>query len=332
LGLKFTAAGKTDIGLVRSGNEDSFRIIDDSNLFIVADGMGGHQAGEVASKEACDIIDLCFTQMADEILADDVLAIPAKFPKVGELMVKSIRIANRSIYRKSVNDASLAGMGTTIVAAVIDGNMINIAHAGDSRAYRLTGDKLVQLTSDHSWVAELQKNGMYTEAEANQMAGKNVITRALGVHDAVDIDYRCDKLTEGETYIFCTDGLCGFAEDEIIYSVASQCGGDVQKICDNLVNLANDRGGQDNVTVVAVRIDKIDEDPICDIIRPVTVAREADETIERENELVAKIDESKAQIAEVLSHTENKTGVVPFIFVIVAIIIILVLVYLSVFK
>jgi protein phosphatase len=324
------AAGKTDIGLVRSGNEDNFRIVEESNLFIVCDGMGGHQAGEVASLEACDIVETCFSELADQVSNDETLSIPADFPKAGDLLIRSIRLANRSIYKKAINDSNLSGMGTTIVAAVVEDNQICIAHVGDSRAYKMADSKLIRLTTDHSWVAELEKSGMYSNAEAAQVAGKNVITRALGVNETVEIDFRADRIYPGEIYLFCSDGLCGFAEDDVIFDAAAECKGDVQKICDKLVMLANQRGGQDNVTVVAIKIVEASEEPEYQNIEPVVISKESDTAIARENEIVDSIEQSKIQVEELLSHEKSGSGVLPFILVIIAIIVIIILIFLSI--
>lgn len=334
MSIKYTCAGKTDIGLVRSGNEDCFRIIEESDLFIVCDGMGGHQAGEVASKEACEIIGHCFGAMANEVSGDPNLAVPAKFPSAGDLLIRSIRIANRSVYKKSISNAELNGMGTTIVAAVLEDSLISIAHAGDSRAYKLTGEKLIPLTTDHSWVAELQKTGMFNESEAAQVAGKNVITRALGVHETVEIDFRADKIAAGDTFIFCTDGLCGYADDPDIFEAARECKGDLHRICENLVKLANQRGGQDNVTVVALRIEEITKESTYDTVQPVTISRESDIAIERENEVVEAIDDIKVKTEVVRTQVkkQSKYNIIPLIFIIMAILVILILIYLSVFK
>lgn len=330
MSTKLSVAGKTDIGLVRTGNEDNFRIVEESDLFIVCDGMGGHQAGEVASLEACDIVESCFSELADQISNDEKLSIPADFPKAGDLLVKSIRLANRSIYKKSINNSELTGMGTTIVAAVFEDNQICIAHVGDSRAYKMTESKLIQLTTDHSWVAELQKSGMYTNAEAAQVAGKNVITRALGVSETVEIDFRADKVYPGEIYIFCSDGLCGFAEDDVIFNAAAEGNGDVHKICDKLVQLANQRGGQDNVTVVAIKVDEATGEPKCQNVEPVVISKESDAAIARENEIVDTIENSKKRVEELLSHEKPGSGILPFILVIIAIVVIIVFIFLSI--
>ncbi len=334
MSIKYSYAGKTDIGLVRSGNEDYYKVIEGNNLFLVCDGMGGHQAGEVASKEACVIIEHCFGSLANDIFGVPNLAIPAKFPASGDLLVRSIRIANRSVYIKSISDVELNGMGTTIVGAVLEDNIISIAHAGDSRAYKLTTEQLIPLTTDHSWVAELQKTGMFDENEAAQVAGKNVITRALGVHETVEVDFRADKIQKGDTFILCTDGLCGYANDSDIFAAARECKGDLRRICDNLVKLANQRGGQDNVTVVALRIDEITDESSFEPVQPVTISRESDIAIESENEIVNVIDDIKVKTEVVRTHVErqSKYNIIPLIFIILAVAFILVLVYLSVFK
>ncbi len=327
LKIEYKVAGKTDKGLVREGNEDFFKINQDQNLFIVCDGMGGHQAGEVASKEACEVVEYCFTNLADRINSRAELDLSDKLPVNGDLLVKSIRIANRSIYIRSRSSSSLSGMGTTIVAMALDEGLINIAHAGDSRAYRFYDEKLTRLTTDHSWVTELQNSGNMTEEEANQIAGKNVITRALGVNERVDIDYRADRLTDGEIYILCSDGLCGFAEDEEIQSVVADCDNDVDKIVKSLVQLGNDHGGQDNITVVALKIDHSEVSEDTSVYPPVTVSKENDEAITVENEIVNAILDLKKSLA---AGEEEKTEVIveqggsklPLIFIFVLFIIV----------
>lgn len=295
--IDYSIAGKTDKGLVREGNEDFLKINQDQNLFVVCDGMGGHQAGEVASREACEVIEYCFTELADEINSKAELNLPDKLPPKGDLLIKAIRIANRSIYIRSRSSSALSGMGTTVVAMALDEGLISVAHAGDSRAYRYYDEKLIRLTNDHSWVSELQASGNMSEEEANQIAGKNVITRALGVNERVDIDYRADQLTDGEIYILCSDGLCGFAEDEEIQSVVADSEEDVDKIVKNLVQLGNDHGGQDNITVIALRIDKSEAPDDTSVYPPVTISKESDEALTVENGIVNAILDLKKSLA-----------------------------------
>ena len=322
MNLKITSAGKTDIGLVRKTNEDSIWINEELDLYIVCDGMGGHQAGEVASKEACDVIHYCFSNLASEISGDSVLSIPADFPVRGDLLVKSIRIANRSIYIKSRSRSDYSGMGTTIVAAVLQDDIINIAHVGDSRAYLFSNNNLFPLTMDHSWVAELEQSGQYTRQEVAKMANKNVITRALGIHETVEIDLRARRVKPGDIYIMCSDGLCGYASDDEIYSVVRECNGDVDMITENLVQMANDHGGVDNVTVAAIRIEKVEGTSDIPELDPVTVSVEGDEAVLRENQIVESIVKLRqnTEVIEQKPQPQSNKGFYALIFFIIIVI------------
>lgn len=339
MNVDIAVAGKTDKGLVRSGNEDSFKIVRGQNLFIVCDGMGGHQAGEVASNEACITIEKCFTQMADAILGASGLKLPADFPERGDLLVKSIRLANRSIYTLAMSNNNYNGMGTTIVAAALQDDLLNMAHVGDSRIYRMVDDQLIRMTTDHSWVTELKQTGAFTEAEAAEFTNRNVITRALGVRENVEVDFRADKVKAGEIYIFCSDGLCGYAEDGEILGAAKECGDDVSMIADTLVRLANDHGGQDNVTVIALRIVSVDGKSNLKEVAPVTVSNEDEQVILKENEFVDKLRAQKKSevIPENNSKTESPDETVktkprnlPLILIFIVFIIVVILIYLSV--
>jgi len=327
LNLKVTSAGKTDVGLVRSSNEDCIWTDDELNLFLVCDGMGGHLAGEVASKEACEIIQYCFSNLTDEISHDSVLKIPATFPVRGDLLVRSIRVANRSIYIKSRSRSDYSGMGTTIVAAALQDDLINIAHVGDSRAYLFADNALVPLTTDHSWVAELEQSGQYSKQEVAMMANKNVITRALGIHETVEIDFRARRVRQNDIYIFCSDGLCGYASDEEIFTVVRECGGDVEKITDNLVQMANDRGGADNVSIVALRIDQVEGKTDLAEVAPVTVPHESDEAILRENQIVESILKLREETREIIQTPPPKSGKGMMVAIIVVLLVIVVLIY-----
>ena len=329
MGLKFAVAARTDIGLVRQVNEDCYKIDNENNLFIVCDGMGGHQAGEVASKEACTVINYCFSDIAEEVSADDALRVSSEFPPGGELLVRSIRIANRSIYIRSRSRSDLTGMGTTVVAAVLEDDLINIAHVGDSRAYRIEDDRLVQLTTDHSWVSELQKSGQYTEEEASQAINRNIITRALGVRERVETDYRADRLKAGDKYLLCTDGLCGYASDGEILAVVKPCGHDIDKMVDNLIRLANDRGGQDNVTVMILRIDAVGGGSSSSPVKPVTISTESDDTMLRENQILHSIIKLQEDTQKIVleARLKKRSSTVPVMIFAVAVIILIVLAY-----
>ncbi|MDH3889777.1 MAG: protein phosphatase 2C domain-containing protein [candidate division Zixibacteria bacterium] len=256
MALRYNVVGRTDVGLVRPGNEDTLHIDRESNVLAVCDGMGGHQAGEVASQSASQTIRTIFKHLHDELLADPDLALEQTLPSSGELLVKAIRLANREIHNRSTNDPALSGMGTTVVAVALEDNVMSVAHVGDSRAYRLEERQLVPLTTDHSWVAEMQSKQLMSSAEGLGSVGKNVITRALGVRENVEVDYRLVFVDPGDTFVLCSDGLCGFAEDDEIFATAEKAGGDLKRIVDDLIQMANDRGGADNVTVIAFRVEE----------------------------------------------------------------------------
>jgi protein phosphatase len=257
--LKVQVSGKTDVGLVRPGNEDYLLIDREHNVFAVCDGMGGHKAGEVASQTAAETIQAVFAEFRDEVRADPDLDLDQPVPSRGELLLKGIRLANRAIFNHASKDPDRSGMGTTVVALALEDDIMSIAHVGDSRAYRLDEDRLVPLTSDHSWVAEMKKRQEISDEEAVNMVGKNVITRALGVRENVEVDYRLMKVEPGQIYILCSDGLCGFVPDDEIFPVAYAARKSTDHLVKDLIQLANDRGGQDNVTVIALQIQDVGE-------------------------------------------------------------------------
>lgn len=257
--LKVQVSGKTDVGLVRPGNEDYLLIDREHSVFVVCDGMGGHNAGEVASKTAAETIQAVFSEFSDEVHADPDLDLDKAVPGRGELLLKGIRLANRAIFNHASRNPSLSGMGTTVVALALEDDIMSVAHVGDSRAYRLDEKQLVPLTSDHSWVAEMKKRQEISDEEATNMVGKNVITRALGVRENVEVDYRLIKVEPGQTFILCSDGLCGFVPDDEIFPVAHAARKSTDHIVKDLIQMANDRGGQDNVTVIALQVQEVGE-------------------------------------------------------------------------
>jgi PPM family protein phosphatase len=232
-------AVRTDTGRQRNANEDS--LFTDAPLFVVADGMGGAQAGEVASKAAAE----SFAQGLPDAPPERVLE-------------ETIEGANRTIHQLARKDPSLAGMGTTITAAIVDleAEEVAIGHVGDSRAYRLRGGRFEQLTRDHSLVEEMRRKGQLTDAQAEDHPQRSIITRALGPEPEVQVDLQTVPAQTGDVFLICSDGLTTMLDDEKIAHVLSRATS-LQSAVRALVDEANRAGGRDNITVVAFRL----EDP-----------------------------------------------------------------------
>lgn len=290
MSLQVKVSGKTDVGLVRPGNEDYLHLDPDNHVYAVCDGMGGHQAGEVASMTASQTVSRVFSHFAFELHNDAELNIGRTMPPSGELLLKAIRLANRAVYNLALTDPDHLGMGTTIVAVALEADILSVAHVGDSRAYRLRERDLEPLTQDHSWVAEIQATQNLSSEEASSFVGKNVITRALGVRNNVEVDYRIVKVRPGDQFLLCSDGLCGFADDDEIFDVAEKFRHDLNKLTDALVQMANDRGGSDNVTVIALEIVEAQESPLPDV-DVFTLKAENDATLETEDRWLERLAE-----------------------------------------
>lgn len=227
--------------------------------------MGGHQAGEIASMTAGQTLQAAFSNFAKGILDDPRLALGRTLPFSADLLVKAVRLANRAVAQRADGNTEFSGMGTTIVAVAFEADIMSIAHVGDSRAYRLNPKGLEPLTRDHSWVAEMQRTHNLSDAEASQLVGRNVITRALGVKDVVEVDLSVVKIKPGDQFLLCSDGLCGFADDDEIFAVARRTTDDIEKIAANLVRMANDRGGADNVSVIVIEVMEVSESPLPEV-------------------------------------------------------------------
>jgi len=252
--LRLDVAQLTDVGRKREHNEDNmaFVIPKDSQvmaskgaLFIVADGMGGHAAGEVASEIAVDTVSNMYYQEDSNDVAVSLL--------------RAIRRANASIHQRAAENLLRTGMGTTCVAAVLRGNMAYIANVGDSRAYLLRGNQVKQISHDHSWVAEQVRAGLLTEEQARTHAQRNVITRCLGTQAEVDVDVFHEELHEGDSLVLCTDGLSGLVSDEELQRIVDQFV--PQESVYHLVERANENGGPDNITAIVVRVQEVGEEP-----------------------------------------------------------------------
>jgi serine/threonine protein phosphatase PrpC len=233
-------AAKTDIGRMRTHNEDHLLVDEQLGLLIVADGMGGHAGGEVASRVAVEAVAAYLEQH---------LAGPMPAGQIAELLQAAIRTADDAIWVSARVQRALRGMGTTIVLALCQGDQVHLAHVGDSRAYLLQGGELRQLTEDHSVVAELIKAGLLTPGGARSHPLRHQITRSLGRREAV-ADLHCITWQRGDYLLLCSDGLTTMVEDHHIAELIRRCGPDVQAACEALVAQANANGGEDNISVI----------------------------------------------------------------------------------
>ena len=249
--MEVRAFGLSHVGRQRQHNEDSFLVERDARLFLVADGMGGHAAGEIASRIAVDSISEFILHTVEEDGTwphgyDDQLK------RSTNRLMAALKIANSRVIEAMKKDARLRGMGTTVVSALVDGGTISFAHVGDSRAYLIRDSQMLRVTNDHSWVFEQVQAGMLTEEEAERHPLRNVITRALGGASSVVPDASEIECKPGDVYLLCSDGLTGMLPDEDILRLVVQSDG-IEDACRGLIECANERGGYDNVTAVLVQ-------------------------------------------------------------------------------
>ncbi|WP_352400255.1 Stp1/IreP family PP2C-type Ser/Thr phosphatase [Anaerotignum sp.] len=241
------AVGISDIGKCRKNNEDAFYVpapTDDiQNLFIVADGMGGCNAGEVASRYAIDSFLEYIRQEQDSHCQEDI----------PDLLTEAMVASNKAVYEKSNSQREFAEMGTTLVAAAVQDGKIYVAYVGDSRAYLFRKKELNPLTTDHSYVMELVKLGSITREEAATHPKRNIITRAVGIKETVETDAVVEKAMKGDILLLCTDGLSGMLSDRDMAEVIGKRM-TLDKKAQKLVEMANERGGYDNISLILVDV------------------------------------------------------------------------------
>ncbi len=250
---KIDFAEITDTGRVREHNEDAIGSNTEIGLMVLADGMGGYNAGEVASGIAVQIVTELAADGANREERDDI------DPHSG-LMRQSIVLrdavyrANKIIFQTAQSQTHCEGMGTTIVAAMFYDDKVSIAHVGDSRAYRLRGGQLDQMTLDHSLLQELVDRGFYSEEEAQRSTNRNYVTRALGVEPTVEVEVHEHDVLPDDVYLLCSDGLPDMVEDDDIHLTISTFNASLEVVGQQLIDLANDHGGRDNVSVMLAQI------------------------------------------------------------------------------
>lgn len=250
---QLTTALRSDKGRVREANEDSVAEASELGLVVLADGMGGHNAGEVASAMAVNTI-------LDSVRAGwpyrSELDNAGQTRPEAELLRKSVEVAHAAIREKADSQPQYQGMGTTVVACLLHDENAIIAHVGDSRLYRLRNDSLKQVTQDHSLVEDLIAKGFYSREEARQNVRRNILTRALGSGDTVQVDVRSEPAQTGDIYLLCSDGLTEMVSDEEIRLTLLKFSASLDKAAEQLITLANQHGGKDNVSVALVRVEQ----------------------------------------------------------------------------
>jgi serine/threonine protein phosphatase PrpC len=254
-GMRVRFAGDSNVGMKRAHNEDSFYLPESERLAIVADGMGGHASGEVASRMAVETISGFFKATQEE----QQLTWPFKMDKGHRYdvnrMITAIKLANLKIHEQAQKDPRCHGMGTTVVSALFIDDALVVGHVGDSRLYRRRDGVLEQLTEDHSLLNDYIKMKHLSPDEIAAFPHKNVIVRALGMKDTVQVDVHVDAPRLGDLYLICSDGLSGMIKDEDMSEMAAG-EPDLDALCETLISTANKNGGLDNITVVAVRLEE----------------------------------------------------------------------------
>ncbi len=251
--MEIVSGGVTHVGRVRANNEDSHRIVAPLNLFVLSDGMGGEAHGEIASAIAVDtIVQHCSAPEDTEatLIFGDT---PAAWSEKTKRLSSAVHLANKNIYESAQLHPEQQGMGATVTAVWINDSRLSLAHVGDSRAYLLRSGTLQQLTTDHSLVAEQVRRGILTPAEAERSEMQSVLLRALGAHPEIEVDSEEHTLFPGDIVLLCSDGLTRMVtEPEVAGTLQAEP--DPSKAAERLVELANDQGGADNVTVVIIRV------------------------------------------------------------------------------
>jgi len=253
--VRIASGGVSDVGRVRTNNEDCYKIVERLNLFVLSDGMGGEVHGEIASAMAVETVVKHCLDAETNPAAQVIGAVQPYWSARTKHLATAVHLANRTIFKAAEKNPDHRGMGATLTAAWIDGAKLSIAHVGDSRAYLLRSGSLLQLTRDHSLVAEQVRRGILTAAEAEESTMQSVLLRALGAQAAIEVDAEEHTLFPRDVLLLCSDGLTRMVtEPEIAGTLQAET--DPTRAAEKLVALANERGGPDNITALTVRLEK----------------------------------------------------------------------------
>ena len=256
MSLTVEVAGKSDVGCVRQNNEDNFGYDSRHGIYVVCDGMGGQAAGEVASKIAVDSVLNYFREAARTGNRPQVGAALESASARANALASAIQLANVAIHKAAAEHAAHSGMGSTIVAVLVENDSFSVGHAGDSRIYRIRHGEIRQLTRDHSLVMEQVRRGMLTQEEAQNSEMQNIIIRALGPEETVQVDLDDLAAEPGDILLLCSDGLNRHVSDDSILEIA-QATSTLQAMADRLIDAAREGGGSDNITALLVRFQEL---------------------------------------------------------------------------
>jgi len=249
---KIQLHGQTDTGSVRDHNEDAIVYDDDIALAILADGMGGHRGGEMASAITVSTV---LEEITDKVknLTVGETDNDTGYSAESLIVQEAINLANKNVHDSSESNARYRGMGTTIVVVLFYDNRFTVAHVGDSRLYRLRNGELKQITSDHSLMREMIDRGLYTPEEARKSLNNNLITRAIGIDSKVQVDIQEDIAMVNDIYLLCSDGVTDMIEDDLIKSVMIENSENLEKAASEIIRLANEHGGKDNISALLAK-------------------------------------------------------------------------------
>lgn len=250
--MDITSFGLSDVGKRRKQNEDRFLINDALGLYVVADGMGGHRGGACASQLAVDTIFQVIRSIHDDPKELERASLKATDYK--GWLTYAVQRASASVHDKAATDESLRGMGTTVVAILIRDDKLYIANVGDSRSYLIRNERIKQLTEDHSLVSEHVKAGLLSAVDARKHRLKNVITRSVGFQPQVDVDVQVKPLKFGDRLLLCSDGLSNMLDDSQLFEIINE--NPIKSACEQLIDIANEQGGDDNITVVVLEVEE----------------------------------------------------------------------------
>jgi serine/threonine protein phosphatase PrpC len=253
--LKLRYSVASDPGRVRKNNEDAFLADPAVGIFAVADGMGGHAAGEIASRVALNTLQEALVKGSQSKEAEFSPNQTAVLSPPSSLLVSGIRSANLAVFQSSTEKEEYRGMGTTLVAVYFGDSNPAVAHVGDSRLYRIRSRKIEQFTEDHSVVWEKYREGLLPKEALSASPLKNIVTRALGMNPTVDVDVQELEVQKGDQLLLCSDGLSDLVRDDELLQTVEEVSGELDQGCRRLVQMANQRGGKDNITVLLIKIE-----------------------------------------------------------------------------